>query len=69
RFDGRGEMYTAALHPHVTPADVQECFGWPIRVGDEVAALPEPSRDELAAVREELRLARERYYLLPKGEP
>jgi len=67
RFDAGGEMYAASLHPGVTLDEVRASFGWPIRVGEAVGLLPEPTRDELAAVREELRLARERAYLLPEA--
>jgi glutaconate CoA-transferase subunit B len=67
RFDPRSEMYAASVHPGVTPEEVRACFAWPIQVSEAVSVLPEPSPEELGAVREESRLAAERCYLFPKG--
>jgi len=66
-FDAGGEMFAASLHPGVAPDEVRASFGWPIRVREDADRLPEPTRDELAVVREALGLARERYYHLPEG--
>lgn len=68
RFATDGEMYPASLHPGVSADDVLATFSWPIRIDEELGLLPEPARDELTVVRDVLREAGERYYLLPKGE-
>jgi glutaconate CoA-transferase, subunit B len=64
-FDENGEMYAAALHPGVTPEEVQAAFGWPIKVQSGYDVLPGPTKDELAVIRQELDHARKRYYLMP----
>ena len=67
KFDDRGEMYLAALHPDIAPDEAKAAFGWPIRVEDGYEVLAAPAADELKIVREELAHAKERYYLLPEG--
>ena len=66
RFDDGGEMVPAALHVGVTAQAVRDAFGWPIQVKADLPVLPQPSTDELAIVRAELRHAQTRHYLLPK---
>lgn len=67
KFDENGEMYLAALHAGVTEAKAKESFGWPIRAGERLEVLPEPTQAELNIVRQELAHAKERFYLLPEG--
>ncbi len=62
------ELYLEAFHPGVRPEEVQAGFGWPIRIPPETSMLPGPTPEELGVIREELEAAREREYILPKGE-
>lgn len=66
RFGGDGEMYAAALHPGVGADQVRASFGWPIKIADDCAVLPEPTARELTVTREELVHARARCYLVPQ---
>jgi glutaconate CoA-transferase subunit B len=47
-----GELTLTALHPGTTIEQVREATGWDLRVADEVATTPEPSDEELGALRE-----------------
>ena len=52
RFGEDGEAYLASVHPGITVEDVVANTGWELKVAPEVAATPEPSEAELAAIRE-----------------
>jgi glutaconate CoA-transferase, subunit B len=47
-----GELTLTALHPEVTVDQVQEATGWELRVADDISVTPEPTDDELGALRE-----------------
>lgn len=64
-FGEDGEMFADALHAGVGPAELSDCFSWPIRIRDGLSGVPEPSPAELAVVREELRAAAARHYSIP----
>jgi glutaconate CoA-transferase subunit B len=46
------EFAVATLHPGVTPEQVREHTGWPVRFHDRVEDTPPPRQDELAALRD-----------------
>lgn len=46
------EFKVASLHPGVTAAQVRDNTGWKLGFHDDVSATPEPSRDELEALRD-----------------
>jgi glutaconate CoA-transferase, subunit B len=52
RFSDDGEAYLASTHPGVEVEDVLRNTGWPLRVSDELTGTPEPSAEELEAIRE-----------------
>jgi len=52
RFGEDGEAYLASVHPGVEVDDVLENTGWPLRCAKEVVQTPEPTADELRAIRE-----------------
>ncbi len=52
RFGDDGEAYLASTHPGVEVEDVLRNTGWPLRVSAEMTSTPEPSADELKAIRE-----------------
>lgn len=52
RFDQNGEACLASVHPGVEIDDVLRNTGWKLRVGPELIQTPEPSREELIAIRE-----------------
>lgn len=64
-FDERGEIELAGVHPGVTDEALASGFNWPLKRRPDVAALPEPTADELRTCREELQAAAGRRYLLP----
>jgi glutaconate CoA-transferase subunit B len=47
-----GELTLTTLHPGVTVDQVQEATGWDLRVADELATTPEPTDEELSALKE-----------------
>jgi glutaconate CoA-transferase, subunit B len=47
-----GELTLTALHPGVGVDQVREATGWPLRVADELGRTPEPTDEELIALRE-----------------
>jgi glutaconate CoA-transferase subunit B len=47
-----GELTLTALHPGTTIEQVREATGWDLRVADEIATTPEPTDEELGALRE-----------------
>ena len=52
RFAEDGEAYLASVHPGVEVDDVLSNTGWKLRVGEKLVATPQPSREELTAIRE-----------------
>lgn len=46
------EFEVATLHPGVTPAQVRENTGWPVRLRSHVEETPPPQPDELMALRD-----------------
>ena len=52
RFGDDGEAYLSSTHPGVEVEDVLRNTGWPLRVSGEVTSTPEPSAEELKAIRE-----------------
>jgi len=51
-FDpGSREMVLESVHSEVTPEEVRAHTGWPVRVSPALHTTPEPSREELAALR------------------
>ncbi len=52
RFGEDGEAYLASLHPGIELDDVVTNAGWRLRVADNVSQTPEPSPQELKAIRE-----------------
>jgi glutaconate CoA-transferase subunit B len=51
RFGEDGEAYLASVHPGIEVEDVLGNTGWGLRLGDEVAQTPEPTAEELKAIR------------------
>lgn len=52
RFGEDGEAFLASVHPGVEVDDVVANTGWKLRVADDVMPTPEPSAEELKAIRE-----------------
>jgi glutaconate CoA-transferase subunit B len=52
RFDEDGEAYLASIHPEATIEDVLANTGWKLREADNIQQTPEPSVEELKAIRE-----------------
>jgi len=52
RFAEDGEAYLASIHPGVDVEDVLENTGWKLRVAEAIEQTPQPSADELQAIRE-----------------
>ena len=52
RFADDGEAYLASVHPGIEVGDVLRNTGWKLRVGENLTQTPEPSREELTAIRE-----------------
>ena len=52
RFGEDGEAYLSSAHPGVEIEDVLRNTGWTLRVSDDVKPTPEPSAEELRAIRE-----------------
>jgi glutaconate CoA-transferase subunit B len=46
-----GELTLTALHPGMTVDQVREATGWELRVAGDLATTPEPSDEELSALR------------------
>jgi glutaconate CoA-transferase subunit B len=52
RFDSdTREMVLSSTHPGVTVAQVRQSTGWPLKIADEIAATPVPTRKELDMIR------------------
>jgi glutaconate CoA-transferase, subunit B len=52
RFDESGEAYLASYHPRCSVDELVENTGWKLKLADDVAPTPEPTQQELAAIRE-----------------
>ena len=52
RFDKDGEAYLDTYHSGTTIDEILANTGWKLRVGDNVRETPEPSSEELKAIRE-----------------
>ena len=52
RFGDDGEAYLASVHPGISIEDVVTNTGWKLRVAPDVKETPEPSGDELRAIRD-----------------
>jgi glutaconate CoA-transferase subunit B len=52
RFGDDGEAYLSSTHPGIEIEDVLRNTGWPLRVAGDVTSTPEPSAEELKAIRE-----------------
>ena len=52
RFGEDGEAYLASVHPAIEVHDVIRNTGWKLRTREDLTQTPEPSREELAAIRE-----------------
>jgi len=52
RFAEDGQAYLASIHPNVTIEDVLANTGWKLRLADDIQQTPEPSAQELNAIRE-----------------
>jgi glutaconate CoA-transferase subunit B len=50
RFDGRGEMTVATLHPGVSPDEVRANTGWDIAIPSNWETTPPPTAVELEAL-------------------
>jgi glutaconate CoA-transferase subunit B len=51
RFGDDGEAYLASVHPGIEVDDVVANTGWKLRVAENISATPEPSVEELSAIR------------------
>jgi glutaconate CoA-transferase, subunit B len=47
-----GELTLTAVHPGVTADQAREATGWDLRVAEEIATTPEPTDEELDALKE-----------------
>ena len=54
RFDERGEMYLASLHPGVELDDVVANTGWDMKIADDLEITPAPTEHELRVMRAQL---------------
>jgi glutaconate CoA-transferase subunit B len=52
RFGRDGEAYLASVHPVGSVEDVVAHTGWKLRVAEDVSTTPEPTAEELRAIRE-----------------
>lgn len=52
RFGEDGEAYLASAHPGIAVEDVLANTGWRLRIAENVARTPEPTVEELGAIRE-----------------
>jgi glutaconate CoA-transferase, subunit B len=52
RFAEDGEAYLASVHPGIEVDDVIHNTGWKLRMSENLTPTPEPTREELAAIRE-----------------
>jgi len=52
RFGEDGEAFLSTYHPGVTIEDILANTGWKLKVADNAKPTPEPTADELKAIRE-----------------
>jgi len=52
RFGDDGEAFVSTLHPGVTVDDVKANTGWDVNIAPDVKPTPEPSAEEIKAIRE-----------------
>jgi glutaconate CoA-transferase subunit B len=52
RFGENGEAFLASVHPGIEMDDVLNNTGWKLRVSQSVSQTPEPTAEELQAIRE-----------------
>jgi glutaconate CoA-transferase subunit B len=52
RFRQDGEAFLASVHPEIEVDDVIDSTGWKLRQGNAVVETPEPTEQELKAIRE-----------------
>ena len=52
RFGEDGEAFLASIHPGIRVEEVRSNTGWLLRVADDLRVTPEPTAEELAAIRE-----------------
>jgi glutaconate CoA-transferase subunit B len=52
RFGDDGEAYLSSVHPGIETEDVVSNTGWKVEVSENVAITPEPTAQELKAIRE-----------------
>nr|MBA3912638.1 CoA-transferase [Terriglobales bacterium] len=52
RFDADGEACLASVHPGVEVEDILANTGWKLRVGKDITTTPEPTSEELQAIRD-----------------
>jgi glutaconate CoA-transferase subunit B len=52
RFGDDGEAFLASVHPGVEVGDVERNTGWKLRVSGQITSTPEPSAEELKAIRD-----------------
>jgi glutaconate CoA-transferase subunit B len=53
RFDaGSGEAFVANIHPGVSAEEVKTNTGWDVKIAADVRPTPEPTAEELRAIRE-----------------
>jgi glutaconate CoA-transferase subunit B len=52
RFGDDAEAYLSSVHPGIETEDVASNTGWKLEVSENVSVTPEPTADELKAIRE-----------------
>ena len=52
RFSDDGEAYLASVHAGIEVDDVLANTGWKLRVGENATTTPEPTAEELEAIRD-----------------
>ena len=52
RFGDEGEAFLASVHPGIEVDDAVRNTGWKLRVSGQVTSTPEPSAEELKAIRD-----------------
>ncbi len=51
RFEGEGEAVLTSVHPGYTIEQVRAATGWPLRLAPRLVETPEPTAEELSALR------------------
>lgn len=52
RFGDDGEAFVSSLHPGISSEDARSNTGWALKISAEVPLTPEPTPDELRAIRD-----------------